>query len=88
MTTKLVNGKRVEMTQAEIDAQVQEDVSRAAGISVAEKALARTLSEVIWILNTGVIPGGAAPNMTREQAWQFTKDRLEFHVRDIKGLPT
>ena len=69
------------ITQAEADAQkeaqVQIDIKTASEATDADKAIARVLAD-IWRAQN--------PGMTVQEARAAVRNRLEFHLRDIKGL--
>jgi len=80
------------LTQAEIDAKVEEEVSRATGIGDAEKALGLVLADMWLNIATGKFPPGVGPSQnqaTQQQmqtARQQVRNRLEVYIRDLKGL--
>jgi len=84
---ELVNGvwtktwEVITSTQAEVDAQkeatLQHELKIAVGVSDVDKAIAFVLAD-IWRAQN--------PGLTVQEARQAVRSRLEFHLRDIKGI--
>jgi len=81
-----------DLTQAEIDAQVDAEVNQAAGIDDASKALGLVLADIWLNVTTGKFPPGVGPSQaqaTQQQmqtARQQVRSRLKTYIRDLKGL--
>jgi len=80
------------LTQAEIDAQVQEDVARAVGVSDAEKALGLVMADIWLNITTGKNPPGVGPlqNQATQEEMQTARtqvrNRIKTYIRNLKGL--
>lgn len=72
-------------TQQEIDDRVAGEVSGLTDRTTIDTALAMLVADIWRSLNTGVVPN-QNPTMTEQEARDAVKQRLESHLRTLKGL--